>query len=91
MTREQAIEMVRKHDHVVSKDLYHWLDYVDMSEDEFWSIADSFRDPRVWWIESGEWMKANVWGGASRYGPVNLPPSVQERYKTGQAQRETES
>ena len=27
MTREQGIEMVRKHDHVVSGDLYHWLEY----------------------------------------------------------------
>ena len=41
MTRDVGIEMVKKYDSVVSSDLYHWLDYVDMSEDEFWNIADT--------------------------------------------------
>ena len=36
MTREEGVQMVLKYDHVVSKDLYYWLDYVDMSEEEFW-------------------------------------------------------
>ena len=70
MTREQGIEMVRQYDHVVSSDLYHWLEYVDMTEDEFWAVADTFRDPRVWRIEAGEWVKDNIWGGSSSYGPV---------------------
>jgi N-acetyl sugar amidotransferase len=73
MTREQGIEMVRKYDHVVSSDLHHWLDYVEMTEDEFWAIADGFRDPRVWWIEHGQWWKDNVWGESSAYGAVHLP------------------
>ena len=50
MTREEGVAMVRKHDHVVSSDLQYWLNYVDMSEDEFWQVADTFRDPRVWRI-----------------------------------------
>lgn len=70
MTREQGIEMVRKHDHVVSSDLYYWLDYVGMSEQEFWSTADRFRDPRVWRQEGGRWVKDNLWGGSSDYGPI---------------------
>ena len=70
MTREEGIEMVKKYDHVVSSDLYHWLDYVDMTEQEFWEIADTFRDPRVWWIENGEWWKDNIWGTPSSYGKV---------------------
>jgi N-acetyl sugar amidotransferase len=61
MTRDQAIEMVRKYDHVVSSDLYHWLDYVGMTEEEFWRIADGFRDPRVWRKEKGKWVKDNIW------------------------------
>lgn len=72
MTREKGIEMVKKYDSVVSSDLYYWLDYVDMIEDEFWQIADTFRDPRVWWIKDGEWWKDNIWGEASSYGPVHL-------------------
>lgn len=72
MTREEGIEMVKKYDAVVSSDLYYWLEYVGMSEDEFWNIADTFRDPRIWWIENNEWYKNNIWGGASSYGPVHL-------------------
>ncbi|MGH8176169.1 MAG: N-acetyl sugar amidotransferase [Steroidobacter sp.] len=81
MTREQAIEKVRQHDHVVSRDLYHWLEYVDMSEEEFWRTADTFRDPRVWWIDQGQWWKQNIWGEPSAYGPVHLPPEAQEKYQ----------
>lgn len=82
MTREDGIAMVRKYDHVVSSDLGYWLDYVGMDEEEFWRTADTFRDPRVWWIENGEWWKDNIWGTPSSYGPVHLPAEAQERYKT---------
>ncbi len=71
MTREQGIEMVRKYDHVKPRqDLERWLKYVDMTEDEFDSICDSFRDPRVWRIEKGQWVKDNIWGEPSAYDPV---------------------
>lgn len=81
MDRETAVDMVRKYDHVVSSDLSYWLDYVDMSEDEFWKTADSFRDPRVWWIEDGKWFKDNVWGEPSSYGPVHLPAEQWSKYQ----------
>ncbi len=61
MTREQGIEMVRKHDHVVSSDLAYWLNYVGMTEEDFWKTANGFRDPRVWRKENGEWVKDNIW------------------------------
>lgn len=80
MTREEGIEMVRKYDAVVSSDLYYWLKYVDMSEDEFWRTADKFRDPRVWWIENNQWCKADVWGGYSSYGDVYLSAKDRKRY-----------
>lgn len=85
MSREKAIEMVRKHDHVVSKDLSHWLAYVGMTEDEFWCIADGFRDPRVWWIEDGQWVKDNVWGEPATYGPVHLPKEMWQKYSRGKS------
>jgi N-acetyl sugar amidotransferase len=72
MTRDEAIEMVRKYDSVISSDLYHWLNYVDMEYDSFWKIADTFRDPRVWWIDNNQWWKDNIWGEASSYGKVYL-------------------
>jgi N-acetyl sugar amidotransferase len=80
MTRSLAIEMVRKHDHVVSSDLQYWLAYVDMSQDEFWITADRFRDPRVWWIEDGQWYKHTIWGEPEAYGPVHLPKIDWQRY-----------
>jgi imidazoleglycerol phosphate synthase cyclase subunit len=61
MTREQGIELIRKMDHVKSRDLSRWLDYVGMTEDEFDRIADTFRDSRVWNLEDGQWVKDNIW------------------------------
>ena len=76
MTREQGIEMVRKYDHVKPRrDLERWLKYVNMTEEEFDRICDTFRDRRVWRIENGYWVKDNIWGGASAYGPVHLKES----------------
>ena len=45
---------------------------IHKQEDEFWEIADTFRDPRVWWIKNGEWWKNNLWGEPSSFGKVNL-------------------
>jgi len=81
MTRDQGIEMVRKYDHVVSSDLYYWLDYVEMSENEFWKIADTFRDPKIWWIKDGEWWKDNVWGEEFSYGKVYLDKKEWNKYE----------
>jgi N-acetyl sugar amidotransferase len=72
LTRVEGIKLVKEYDAVVSSDLYHWLDYVEMEESEFWQIADTFRDPRVWWIENGKWWKDNIWGEVASYGDVHL-------------------
>lgn len=80
LTREQGIEIVRQRDCVKSKDLYRWLEYVGWKEEEFDRVADTFRDPRVWWIQNGQWWKDNIWGGYSAYGPVFLPGDQQKKY-----------
>ncbi len=82
MSREDAVATVRKHDHVKPRaDLERWLAYVGISEDEFDRTADTFRDPRVWWIDGGRWWKRNVWGEPSPYGNVKLASaSERERY-----------
>jgi N-acetyl sugar amidotransferase len=62
MTRDEAIEMVRKYDHVKPRDLYRWLDYVGMTEEEFDATADTFRDERVWTrAGDGSWVKQSLW------------------------------
>jgi hypothetical protein len=76
MTRDEGIEMVRKYDHVKPmRDLTRWLEYVGMSEQEFDTVCDRFRDPRVWKIENGQWVKDNIWGESSAYGPVAAAPA----------------
>lgn len=83
MTRDGGVEMVRKYDHVVSSDLYYWLEYTGMTESEFWKVADTFRDPRVWHIENGRWVKDNVWGGSSAYGEVANSEVLEKFRKLG--------
>lgn len=68
MTREEGIALVRKYDHVKSRDLLRWLDYTGLTEDAFDAIADTFRDSRVWTRNAdGLWEKDNIWGGRSTY------------------------
>jgi N-acetyl sugar amidotransferase len=80
MTREEGVEIVRKMDHIKSKDIYRWLEYVGWNEKEFDNVADTFRDPRVWWIADGLWWKDNLWGDPSPYGEVHLAAGQQKKY-----------
>ncbi len=79
MTREEGIEMVLKYDHVKPSDLKRWLKYVDMREEDFDKIADTFRDERVWAIENNCWVKKDINGEKQNYGEVKGFP---EWYKT---------
>ncbi len=60
LRRDQAIDLVKRHDPVKSSDLKRWLEYVGMTEAEFDTIADTFRDPRVWRMEDGRWAKEEI-------------------------------
>jgi len=59
MTRAEGIDLVRRYDPTKPSDIKRWLEYVEMSEGEFDAIADTFRDPRVWWYEDG-WKKHDI-------------------------------
>ncbi len=80
MTREQGVEIVKKMDHIKSKDLYRWLDYVGWTEEKFDHVADTFRDHRVWYIKDGQWWKDTLWGEPQSYGKVHLIKEEQEKY-----------
>lgn len=60
MSRNEAIELVNHYDPVKPKDLARWLDYVGMDEADFDRIADTFRDPRVWWYENDQWVRERL-------------------------------
>ena len=60
--RDEGIDIINKMDHVKPIDLNRWLEYVDMTEDEFDQIADKFRDPSVWQKNQGIWFKDTIDG-----------------------------
>ena len=51
-----------------------------MSESEFDEIANTFRDPRVWWVENGLWWKDNVTGEPTSYGEARLTYDDRKKY-----------
>ena len=63
------------------KSLNHWLEYVQMKERDFDEIADSFRDPRVWFIRNGKWVKDCIDGELREFGDVLLEKKQREKYK----------
>tara|TARA_A100001011_G_C14094897_1_gene750196 strand:- start:303 stop:887 length:585 start_codon:yes stop_codon:yes gene_type:complete len=73
MTRESGVKECLARDHIKPKDLWRWLSYVGWTEEKFDQIADTFRDPRVWWIKNGEWVKRDIDGNETHYGKVFLP------------------
>lgn len=82
MTRGEGIELVKKYDHVIPRKSFdYFLNMTKIEEGEFWPIADTFRDPRVWWIQDGEWWKDNLWGKPSSYGKVQLAKDKWSKYE----------
>lgn len=56
LTREEGIELVRKYERMIPKDLSVFLQWIGMSEEEFWSYIDQHRDSRIWnHIGKGQW------------------------------------
>ena len=53
LSRAEGIALAKRHDPVKPSDVQRWLDYVGMREATFDAIADTFRDPRVWWFDGG--------------------------------------
>jgi len=80
MSRNEGIEIIKRMDSIKSKDLFRWLDYVGWTEAKFDYIADTFRDPRVWWIKNGSWWKNNIWGEPSGFGKIHLSSTEQNKY-----------
>ncbi len=57
MTREEAVELVKKYDGKCARRYIRaFCRYIDISEDEFWRVAESFRNKDIWERGSdGEW------------------------------------
>jgi N-acetyl sugar amidotransferase len=68
ITREEAVHLVKKYDQEFPKKYFHeFLDYISLSEEEFWESVDKFRSPHLWFKDdSGQWrLRHTVWQGES--------------------------
>jgi N-acetyl sugar amidotransferase len=56
MDRKQAIALVKAYDGELPKSLVEkYLDYFEMTEEDFWKVIDSFRSPDIWEKVNGDW------------------------------------
>lgn len=66
ITREEAVHLVRKFDQEFPQKYFHeFLEYIGLSEKEFWTSVDKFRSPHLWDKDvSGHWqLRHTVWQG----------------------------
>jgi len=61
LTREKGIELIKKYDgEMPSKYYKDFLEYCDLTEDEFWEVIDSWRSDHIWTKSGSEWVLKNV-------------------------------
>ena len=56
MTREQGIEMVKRYSNIIPDDLEVFLDWLEISYEEFFSYVENKRDRRIWTKNNGSWI-----------------------------------
>lgn len=63
LSREKAIELVKKYDGKCGEQfIKKFCDYIEISVDEFWRVADSFRGPMWEKDDKGNWkLKDPIW------------------------------
>ena len=56
ITRDEGVNLVKKFDHEFpSRSIKDFLDYIDVSEDQFHKTIDSFKSPHLWTKKNKEW------------------------------------
>ncbi len=56
INRDEAMALVRRYDgEFPQKHFKEFLQYVDITEDEFWQVVDSWRQPHIWTKDGNEW------------------------------------
>jgi N-acetyl sugar amidotransferase len=54
--RQEGIALVKKYDNEFPKKYFkEFLEYLNISEKEFWKVIDNFRSPHLWEKKSAEW------------------------------------
>lgn len=67
ITREEGVALVKRYDQEFPSKYYHaFLEYLGITEQQFWTTVDRFRSPHLWERIGDEWrLKHTVWGGLS--------------------------
>lgn len=56
ITREEGVALVRRYDgEFPSRYFEEFLDYLDIDENSFWQVVDSYRQPHLWNKDTGQW------------------------------------
>ena len=55
MTREQGIELVKQYSEIIPDDLDLFLEWVEMSIDEFFTCINDNRDKKIWTKKQNKW------------------------------------
>lgn len=63
ITREEGVALVKKYDGEFPKRYFRdFLEYCDITEDEFWRVIDSWRSDHIWDRKGEEWqLRSAVW------------------------------
>jgi N-acetyl sugar amidotransferase len=57
ITREEAVALVKRFDGEFPNRWYNeFLQYLDITDDQFWEIIERFRQPHIWKKEEGLWI-----------------------------------
>ncbi len=73
ITREEAAALVKRYDGEFPKKYYQeFLEYLDITEDEFWEAVDRWRAPHIWQKKSNDWhLKHAVWYPEDAVAPLS--------------------
>ncbi|MFH1583258.1 MAG: N-acetyl sugar amidotransferase [Candidatus Falkowbacteria bacterium] len=56
ITREEGVALVKRYDGEFPKKYFkEFLEYLDITENHFWKIVDSYRSPHLWEKVNGNW------------------------------------
>ena len=63
ITREEGVQLVRKYEEEFPKKYFkEFLEYISLTENEFFAVIDSFRSPHLWANVNGDWkLRHAVW------------------------------
>ena len=63
ITREEGVQLVRKYDQEFPKKYFkEFLEYLSLTESQFYTTVDKFRSPHLWIHENNEWkLRHAVW------------------------------